>query len=49
MGYASAGPHIDLDQATAWIGKDEAKGGGDIYVSLCDLPVEMLERQRGKH
>ena len=28
---------------------NEAKGGEDIHVSLCDLAVEVLERQRGKH
>ena len=25
---------------------DEAKGGEDIHVSLCDMAVEVLERQR---
>jgi integrase len=40
---------VDLERRTAWIAADEAKGGEDIHVSLCDLAVEALERQRGKH
>jgi integrase len=40
---------VDLDRRTAWIEADEAKGGEDIHVSFCDLAVEVLERQRGKH
>ena len=40
---------VDLVRRTAWIAADEAKGGEDIHVSLCDLAVEVLERQRGKH
>lgn len=39
-------PQVDLDRRIAWIA---AKGGEDIHVSLCDLAVEVLERQRGKH
>lgn len=40
---------VDLERRTAWIAADEAKGGEDIHVSLCNLAVEVLERQRGKH
>jgi integrase len=40
---------VDLERCTAWIAADEAKGGEDIHVSLCDLAVEVLEGQRGKH
>lgn len=40
---------VDLERSTAWIAADEAKGGEDIHVSVCDLAVEVLERQLGKH
>jgi integrase len=40
---------VDLERRTAWIAADEAKGGEDIHISLCDLAVEVLEGQRGKH
>lgn len=40
---------VDLERRTAWITADEAKGGEDIHVSLCDLAADVLERQRGKH
>lgn len=42
-------PQVHLKRRTAWIAADEAKGGEDIHVSLCDLALEVLQRQRGKH
>jgi integrase len=40
---------VDLERRTAWIAADEAKGGEDIHVALCDLRLEVLEGQCGKH
>ena len=40
---------VHLKRRTAWIAADQAKGGEDIHISLCDLALEVLERQRGKH
>jgi integrase len=40
---------VDLERRTAWIAADEAKGGEDIHISLSDVALEVLERQRGKH
>jgi integrase len=40
---------VDHERRTAWISADEAKGGEDIHVSLSDLALAVLERQRGKH
>jgi integrase len=40
---------VDLERRTAWITADDAKSGEDIHVSLCDLAVEVLERQLDKH
>jgi integrase len=40
---------VDIERRTAWIAADEAKGGEDIHISLCELAVEVLEGQRGKH
>jgi integrase len=40
---------LDLDRKTGWIAADDAKGGEDIHISLSDLAVEVLARQRGKH
>jgi len=35
--------------STAWIAADDAKGGEAIHVSLCDLAIEVLKCQSGKH
>jgi len=40
---------VHLKRRTAWIAADEAKGDEDIHISLSDLALEVLERQRGKH
>jgi integrase len=40
---------VHLKRRTAWIAADDAKGGEDIHISLGDLALEVLERQRGKH
>jgi integrase len=40
---------LDLERGTGWIPAAEAKGGEDIHVSLSDLAVKVLLRQRGKH
>nr|WP_307729198.1 tyrosine-type recombinase/integrase [Massilia sp. IC2-278] len=40
---------VDLKRGTAWIAADDAKGGEDIHVSLCDLALKVLECQHGKH
>jgi integrase len=34
--------HVHLKRRTAWIAADEAKGGEDIHISLCDLALEVL-------
>ena len=40
---------VDLERRIAWIAAEEAKGSEDIHVSLSDLALEVLGRQRGKH
>lgn len=40
---------VDLERRSAWIAGEDAKKGGDLHVSLNDLAVEILQRQRGKH
>lgn len=40
---------VDIARRTAWIHGDQAKGKEDIHVSLSDLAVDVLTRQRGKH
>ena len=34
-------PQVHLKRRTAWIAADEAKGGEDIHISLCDLALEV--------
>jgi integrase len=40
---------VDLARRTAWVHGEDAKNGDDLHVSLNDLAIEVLERQRGKH
>lgn len=40
---------VDLERRTAWIAGEDVKNGDDLHVSLNDLAVEVLQRQRGKH
>ncbi len=40
---------VDLERRTLWIAGEDAKNGDDLHVSLNDLAVEVLQRQRGKH
>lgn len=40
---------VDLGRGTCWIPGDQAKVGDDIHVSLSELALAVLERQRGKH
>ena len=39
---------VHLKRRTVWIVTDEAKSGEDLDIPLCDLALEVLERQRGK-
>lgn len=40
---------VDLNRKTAWIYGDQAKGKEDIHVSLSQVAVDLLDRQKGKH
>ncbi len=40
---------VDLERGTCWITDDQAKGGDDIHVSLSEVALAVLQRQRGKH
>jgi integrase len=40
---------VDLERGTCWITDDQAKGGDDIHVSLSEVALAVLRRQRGKH
>jgi len=40
---------VDLGRRTAWVHGDDAKNGDDLHVSLNDLAMDVLQRQRGKH
>jgi len=41
--------HLDLERGTCWVMGDDAKGGEDIHVSLNEVAMAVLQRQRGKH
>lgn len=40
---------VDLERRTAWISGEDVKNGDDLHVSLNDLALEVLQRQRGNH
>jgi len=40
---------VDLRRKTAWVHGDDAKNGDDLHVSLNDIAMDVLQRQRGKH
>ena len=40
---------VDLERGTCWVPGDEAKGGEDLHVSLSEVALAVLQRQRGKH
>jgi integrase len=41
--------HVDLERGTCWVMGDEAKGGEDLHVSLSEVALDVLQRQRGRH
>jgi len=41
--------HVDLERGTCWVMGDEAKGGEDLHVSLSEVALAVLQRQRGRH
>jgi integrase len=40
---------VDLQRRTAWVAAEDAKGDQGLHISLNELAVEVLLRQRGKH
>ncbi|HEX9173093.1 MAG TPA: site-specific integrase [Telluria sp.] len=40
---------VDLARRTAWVHGEDVKNGDDLHVSLNDLAMSVLGRQRGKH
>lgn len=40
---------VDLERGTCWVAGEQAKAGEDLHVSLNDVALEVLRRQRGKH
>lgn len=41
--------HVDLERGTCWVPGDQAKGGEDLHVSLSEVALAVLRRQRGAH
>lgn len=40
---------VNLARHTAWVHGEDAKDGDDLHVSLNNLAMGVLQRQRGKH
>ena len=40
---------VDLEKGTCWVMGDKAKGGEDLHVSLSEVALAVLQRQRGRH
>ena len=40
---------VDLERRTAWISGEDVKNGDALHVSLNDLALAVLQRQRGNH
>lgn len=40
---------VDLERRTAWISGEDVKNGDDLHVSINDLALAVLQRQRGNY
>ena len=40
---------VDLTRRTAWVHGEDVKNGDDLHISLNNLAMDVLQRQRGKH